>query len=340
MNAKLLRSSWIFLFLLLAYLLLPYPTTKAQSSPKLSNLLVELWPEYDRPETLVIYRAEVDPTVQLPAQVTFRLPGYIENTHAVAAEQDGRLVDVNPDTIELRPEGGDMLLTFSTPSARFQFEYYDPVILTQQEQTRQLNFEFVALSEIDSTTFEVQEPVGAQNFSLTPPPDNSFVGADGLRYNTINKAGLTPDDVFTLTAAYERNNDQLSVNSLNTGGSLTGPPTNQPVELNPAPAGLLGDQSFLLGYILIGAGVVILGGTGIYWWWSTRRSDEPGQRRPPRRSHRSASPARPANPGQKQPNQTTTPVPEQAANYCYRCGAPLRPDANFCHVCGAKRRSD
>lgn len=339
MNVKLLRSSWIFLFWLLALLLLPYPTIKAQSSLKLSNLLVELWPEYDQPEVLVIYRAEIDPTVQLPAQVTFRLPGYIENTHAIAAEQDGRLVDVNPDTIELRREGEEMLLTFTAPSPRIQFEYYDPVILTKQEQTRQLNFEFLASSEIESTTFEVQEPVEAQNFSLTPPPDNSFVGADGLRYNTIDVAGLTPGDSFTLTAAYQRNNDQLSVNSLDTGGNLTGPPADQPVELENEPAGLLGDQGFLLGYILIGAGVVILGGTGIYWWWSTRRSDEPDRRRPPRRSHRS-TPARPASSSQKQPKQTATPVPEQAVTYCYRCGTPMRPDANFCHVCGAERRSD
>ena len=340
MNAKLLRSGWIILFWLIPFLLLPYPTLKAQSSLKLSNLLVEVWPEYDRPEVLVIYRGELDPTIPLPAAVTFRLPGYIENMHAVAAEQNGRLVDVSPNAIELRREGEELLLTFTTPSPRLQFEYYDPLILTKQEQTRRLNFEFVAPYEIESTTFEVQEPVGTQAFVLTPPPDDSFVGADGLRYNTIAVAGLKPGDAFTLTTTYQRDSNQLSVDRPETEAGLTGPLASRPVELGSKPETLLGDQSFLLGYILIGAGVILLGGTGIYWWWSTRRSEELGRRRPPRRSHRPSVRPKPVSPGQKQPEQISTPVSEQVASYCYRCGNPLRPDANFCHVCGAERRND
>jgi hypothetical protein len=336
MNAKLLRGSWIILFWLIPFLLLPYPTLKAQGSLNLSKLLVEVWPEYDRPETLVIYRGELDPTIPLPAGVTFRLPGYIQDMHAVAAEQDGQLVDVNPNAIELRREGEELLLTFTTPSPRFQFEYYDPLILTKQEQTRQLNFEFIAPAEIESTTFEVQEPVGTQNFALTPPPDNSFVGADGLRYNTIAVAGLKPGDAFTLTLTYQRDSNQLSIDRPETGTGLTGPPASRPVELGRKPETLLGEQSFLLGYILIGAGVILLGGTGVYWWWSTRRSKELGRRRPPRRSLR----PKPVSSIQKQPRQTSMPAPEQVTSYCYRCGAPLRPDANFCHVCGAERRSD
>ena len=213
MTGKLLRKTWIVLFLM-ALLLLPYAVVQAQSALKLNNLLVEVWPEYDRPEVLVIYRGELDPTTPLPASLTFRLPGYIENMFAVAYEENNGLVDVSSDTIQLRPDGSEMLLTFTTPSLRIQFEYYDPVILTKQGQTRQLNFNFVAPYETTLTTFEVQEPFGAQNFSLTPPADSTFVGAEGLRYNNIEVTGLTPGDTFAFAATYQRSTDDLSVDSI------------------------------------------------------------------------------------------------------------------------------
>ena len=335
MKRRLLRISWIILFL--GIFILPiYLSVEAQAPPKLTDLLVEVWPEYDRPEVLVIYRGELHPDTQLPALLTFRLPGYIEDMHAIAVEQDGALVDANPDTVESRRQGDDLLLTFATPSRRVQFEYYDPVILTKDGQTRQLDFEFSAPYEIETVTFEVQEPFQAQDFSLTPPPDNSFVSADGLNYNNIEVNGLTAEDNFSLAATYQRDTDDLSVNRINRDSDgLIGAPSNPPVDLDDT-----GGTNFTLGYILIGAGAVLLVGTGVYWWWSRRREaplEGPGSsrisRRPPRRKKQTvASSSR---------SRQTEPAPsEQSSGFCYRCGTALRPDSNFCHVCGAERRAD
>jgi len=349
MNEKLGWRSWRTFCLLIGLLLPLYlPSVQAQSSPKLTNLLVELWPEYDRPEVLVIYRAELDPNTQLPAVVTFRLPGYVEDMHAVAVEQDGKLVDANPESLELRSEGDDTLLTFATSSRRIQFEYYDPVILGKQGQTRQLDFQFSAPAEIDMTTFEVQEPFEATEFSLTPPPDDSFISADGLKYNTLEVAGLAADDTFSLMATYQRAGDDLSVDGLNRDtGVLSGPPSSEPVDLDESGAGnSLGIQDFSLGYLLIGAGVLLLVGTGAYWWWSTRVRTEPElraasskpSRRPARRKKQTTTSKREAR-------KTTSPAPstsqeQESTGFCYRCGAALRPDSNFCHICGAERRTD
>jgi hypothetical protein len=297
---------------------------------------------------LVIYRAELDPDTQLPAVVTFRLPGHIDDMHAVAVEQDGKLVDANPESLELRSEGDDTLLTFATPSRRIQFEYYDPAILGKQGQTRQLEFQFSAPAEIDMTTFEVQEPFEATEFSLTPPPDDSFTSADGLKYNTLEVAGLATDDTFSLTATYQRASDELSVDSLNRDtGVLSGPPSSEPVDLDESGGGgLLGIQDFSLGYLLIGAGALLLVGTGVYWWWSTKMRTEPElqavsskpSRRPARRKKRSTEKKREV---QKTTLPTLSTSPEQeSAGFCYRCGAALRPDSNFCHICGAERRTD
>jgi hypothetical protein len=339
MKERYLRGRWITYGLLVGLLLLFLPTVEAQPSPTLANLLVELWPEYDRPEVLVIYRGELQPDTQLPAVLSFRLPGYIEDMHAVAVEQDGNLVDVNPDSIELLSEGNETLFTFTTPSRRIQFEYYDPVILSQDGQTRQLDFRFSSPAEIDMTIFELQEPFGATEFSVTPPPDDSFISADGLKYNNLEVAGLTPGDTFSLTATYQRDSNELSVEALGRDSAVvSGPPLSEPVDLDDA------GQDFTLGYLLIGAGLLLLVGTGVYWWWSTqgrtapefRSTSSKGRRRPARRQKRRVENKREARQTPARPASSS----EETAGFCYRCGAALRPDSNFCHVCGAERRSD
>jgi hypothetical protein len=348
MKATLLRRSWRAFCVLIIGVLLPlyWPTAQAQSPPKLTNLLVELWPEYDRPEVLVIYRGQLDPNSQLPAVVTFRLPGYIQEMHAVAVEQGGNLVDASPDSVELMEEGDETLLTFATPSRRIQFEYYDPGILSTEGQTRQLDFQFTAPVDIDTTTFVVQEPFGAIEFSLTPPPNESFISADGLRYNNLEVAGLAADDTFSLTATYQRATDELSLLALNRDtATLSGPPSSEPVDLDESgPRGALESQNFSLEYLLIGAGVLLLVGTGVYWWWSSRARTEPGlgpasaksSRRPARRKKRTTASRRETKKAGAPPSLPA----EESAGFCHRCGAALRPDSNFCHICGAERRSD
>ncbi|MBE9473998.1 MAG: hypothetical protein IMY85_03840, partial [Chloroflexi bacterium] len=42
------------------------PSIQAQESPSIDTLVIDLWPEYDKPSMLVIYKAELSPEVSLP----------------------------------------------------------------------------------------------------------------------------------------------------------------------------------------------------------------------------------------------------------------------------------
>lgn len=307
-------------------------TAAAQSTPiALKSLEVELWPEFDRPETLVIYRAELAPTVALPAEVTFRLPGSVESMHVVAVEREGVLVEVSPDTIQLQRENNSLLLTFSTPVPRIQFEYYDASILTKQGAERQLKFEGVASYPAEKVTFQVQEPFQTEEFTLTPPPSSTFVGGDGLTYRVVEMAGLALNETFTLTANYSRSSEVLSA------PNLAGPPAEHAADLPVAPELPVtqppASENLTLGYTLIGIGVALLTGVAGYWWWSKKAA--PAKIRPaPRRPKRTAKRV-----------EASAPVASPAAvslpsKFCYRCGTALRDDANFCHVCGAERRKE
>ena len=323
MTHKILRVSWLFL-LLGVFCFWPDPVAMAQSPAiTFQNLLVEIWPEYDRPEVLVIYRGELSPATSLPAQLTFRLPGYIEEMHAVAVERDGNLVDVDPAVIELRHEGEDLLLTFSTDSPNIQFEYYDPVILSKQDQNRQLAFQFAVPYALETAVFEVQEPVQAKDFSLTPEAGDTFIGRDGLTYHTIQRTDLTPPDTFELAAAYQRNTNELSTQQLT---DRSGAPAQDTSAVTEAPA----REDLNQGYVLIGGGVLLLLAVGGYWWWTSSRPAATG---PSRR--RATRPKSRRKGRQKERDKTPTVA---SGGFCYRCGTALRDDASFCHNCGAERR--
>ena len=239
--------------------------------------------------------------------------------HAVAIEQNGGLVDVSPDTVDLRQKDDTLWLTFPVTSSNIQFEYYDQHILTRQNQTRQLDYKFTAPYNIETVTFEVQEPAQTQTFSLTPKADNVFTGRDGLTYHFIQITNLTPTDTFELSATYERDTDVLSAQHLSQNVGIT-PPSDVGTPVEPLPS-----ENFNLGYLLIVGGVVLLLAAGGYWLWSQQKQAKPS---PPYR--------RTPRPGHSRKAKSKTSV--TAGGYCYRCGAALRDDANFCHNCGAERR--
>lgn len=280
------------------------------NAPGLNSLLVELWPEYDRAEVLVIYHAELSPTTPLPAELTFRLPAHIEAMHVVAVEQNGRLFQAPSESFSLQPEGEATLLTLSVPTARFQFEYYDPEILRRQAAERRLNFQFLPPYEIKQATFQIQEPIGTTEFSSIPPAENSFIGQDGLNYSRFQATNLTPSEPISLAASYRRSTDALSAQHI--AGVPVQNPTTSAAVVSPATAAPV-DNSLTFGYILIGTGTLLFLAAAGSWWWSRRQ------------------------PVGADPDQLRQ---REGATFCYRCGTALRGQANFCHSCGAERRSE
>ena len=74
--------------LLLIFIIWSAPTVRAQEPPSLDTLSIDLWPEYDDPGVLVIYKALLSPEVTLPAEVTFRIPVQAGKPSAVAVGPD------------------------------------------------------------------------------------------------------------------------------------------------------------------------------------------------------------------------------------------------------------
>ena len=75
--------------------MLPPLSTAAQEKISLSQLEIDLWPEFDQPSMLVIYKATLPSGVSLPVDLTFRIPLAAGSPSAVAVQQVA-LYDLEP----------------------------------------------------------------------------------------------------------------------------------------------------------------------------------------------------------------------------------------------------
>ena len=161
----------------------------AQTPPAIERLEVALWPEYDQPSVLVIYRAAFAPDVSYPAQVTLPIPADVEEPFAVAVRAaDGSLLYA--EGYERTVQGDWALITFLADTPDVQLEYYD--LLERQGDERQFAFTWPGGFDVGSLSYEVQHPVGAPDMTLEPPPDSQQTRNDGLLYSVAELGPIPP----------------------------------------------------------------------------------------------------------------------------------------------------
>ncbi|MFQ5410481.1 MAG: hypothetical protein ACE5FI_18895, partial [Anaerolineales bacterium] len=273
---------------------------QAQSASELESLTVELWPEYDQPAMLVIYRGQLAAHVALPAQLAFRLPIGVPAPNAVAYFDAGSqsLRDASY-TLEAGNDGATVV--FTVPTATFQFEYYD-FSLDRSQPERAFSFQWPGDFSVANLVFKVQQPAGVTDFTLTPAATSAAVGGDSLAYHTVAVGNAVQGEVFQLDIAYVKTDDRFAV------GLDTEPPVESPATF------VAGDgKSAGLAFAIIG-GVLLLGGAFMYWQFRPTSPDK--RRRPPRPARNRAGTAK-------------------AQRYCHMCGQPSGRRDRFCRACGA-----
>ena len=145
----------------------------AQEEIELSYLEVDLWPEYDSPEMLVIYRITLPPTVSLPMDLTFRIPAAVGEPSAVAGRGISDDGEAGLFTIpyEHQVDGEWGLVTLTATMPELQLEYYDPG-LHKQGATRQFDFKWPGDYAVEALMIQVQQPRDATDMSISPASGN------------------------------------------------------------------------------------------------------------------------------------------------------------------------
>jgi hypothetical protein len=283
----------------------------AQDSVTLSDLEISLWPEFDRPEVLVIYRGLLSSDTQLPASVEIAVPARAGQPTAVAYVGEGgqRL----NQAYTTRMEGESLIVSFTLETLGFQLEYYDALPIDATGQ-RQYTFTYIADYGLSSLNLDFQVPPTAEGFSLEPAADVSTTESDGLQYQLVNAGAMAPNEERTWTFRYQKDSDTLTQDSLAPVVPTTAAPA-APVDEQ--------DNSIVLIFLVAFVALVAVG-AGAFWLGSrTRPVEEPSpvkqyKRRGSGRGERASALG--------------------GSLFCHQCGAGLRPDSDFCHKCGAAVR--
>ncbi len=303
----------LLVVVLLASLFMVHPA-QAQTNLVLENLDIGLWPEYDQADVLVIYWITLPADVSLPAQVSIRIPRDSGEPYNLAMKDvDGLLYNL-AYTTEVQNDW--IKVTFSTPSAEVQLEYYDTG-LTKDGAVRNYEYIWPGDYEVKNLSMGIQQPVNATNMQILPDFGAGVLADDGLLYYNKEIGSVSAGTRVTVRFSYNKPDDELSLSSQSV----------QPVQ--PASTSEAGrvKASTISPWIIGGLGLLLLAG-GLSWFLMTRNqslaSAQAGKRR-----HRAAN-----RPAAKPGADAGTFV------YCSQCGRKAPSTDAFCRSCGNRLRAD
>jgi len=310
-------ARWLFALVLVLLLLPPWVLASAQAEISLNELEVDIWPEYDRQDVLVIYRLTLDTTVALPASLTFRIPVAAGDPYNVAVrDTDGLLYNVS---FTRTVQDNWSLVRFTTPSNEVQFEYYDPG-LRVTEAKRSYTYQWPGDYPVTSLSIQVQQPVGAHDMKITPALGSGLPGEGGLVYYTAMIGSVPAGNPFSVAAVSLKKNDGLSVETMR---------VEPPAPIDERTSGRL-TVNEVLPWVLGGTGLVLIGG-GVWWYLQSGRGEGTGWG-----SAKTADRKRHARTAEKEMEAETV---EESGVYCAQCGRRAPPGDQFCRACGARLRT-
>ena len=308
-TAQILTLVSVVCMALLGQVSLAAQASQGEEPPAISTLQISLWPEFDRPDMLVIYRGLLTPDTPLPAPMEIRIPAGAGAPSAVAYVDDqGQRLNLEYTT---QVEGEELVVSFDLPTQSFQLEYYETLPMEETGE-RTYTFDFGVEYAIGELTVEFQVPPTARDFSLDPAADSVVSDSGDLAYHLVQLGPLAQGETRSWTLSYDKDNAELTVTSLDQGQA----PAAEPAAALPTGGG----DSTVLIFVIAFVALVAVGAASFWLGRRTGSEEEPPVEAP--------FPARKKRPGRgKGPGL-----------YCHKCGAELRLDSEFCHKCGTAVR--
>jgi hypothetical protein len=295
---------WILLLMLGTWFAFPMRAL-AQEGITLASVEVNLWPEYDRAEMLVIEYILLTPDTPLPATVELRIPAGVSTPHVVAVGASPDLVTDQGVEFTTRSEGDWLMVSIQATGPAIQFEYYDPA-LKKDGTGRSYTYEWTSEYEVQNLTFTVQRPFDATELTTSPALQDGGIHPDQLQYYISQAISVPAGASQVVELSYEKPSDELSVSRLQV----------QPAGVDENTPGRV-SFSNSLPYVIGGLGVILIVGGIVYYWRSGRTTS----RRPRRRA-----------------GMNTDSEDGGGDVYCHQCGARARAGDRFCRTCGARLR--
>ena len=303
---------FVFSFFLLAGLFVPFVVAHAQNSLEIEQLQIDIWPEYDKPSVLVIYKITLPAQTSMPAQVVLRIPKEAVHPTSVAMQDvDNLLYNINYTTTD---DGDWVKVSFTTPSQNLQLEYYSP--LTKNGPLRNIVYTWPGDYKVNNLVFRVQQPVNATQMTIMPTQGNAATDQDGITYYTDPVGAVAEGTSITIKINYSKSDDKLT-------SVLIPPRPSTPIPTGQTtPGNLL--QALNIPLVATVVGVVLVGG-GAFWLFSQRQTRQVSA------SHRHRAVT--INPGRE---AVAEKMSGDEAVYCHQCGKRAAVGDVFCRSCGTR----
>ena len=226
-------------------LMWPHPAAAADLSA--TQMRVSVWPEYDDPRVLVIHEASLDPSVQLPAEVSFNIPKQVEVGMACEVDRGGGHACKGYGLVD---QGDYQTLTYWVESQHTIFLEYYYVAFASGDPDRSFDFTFRPSFFVKSLDLEVQEPLRSTGFSLEPTLPQTSRDSQGIAYHRQSYTDVSVDQPLKVTVSYTKTDNAPS---LAMASNIAGDPK--------ATLGSSTDWGNIAAYLLLGvsafAGLVI-----------------------------------------------------------------------------------
>ncbi len=310
---------WYIFILLALVLVLPIKSVSADTPLQLDTVEVDLWPEYDQPNMLVIYHITIAADATLPAELSLHIPSRVgDPAHVANREADGVLYNT-PFT---RTVVGDWsVVTFTSTSREIQFEYYDPALIINGSD-HSFTYEWQGEYDVHSLSFQVQQPINASNMQITPSFGLGVSGNGGITYYEYVVGQVSTGTKFSISLNYKKADDTLTA---------AGMPVQPSAPISSQTTGRAPSLNIVIAWTLGGLGIILLVGGGLWYWRAGRTGPDK-----PRRKRVAA--LRPGIFFSQKKETSANIVPDGA--YCHQCGNRARAGDIFCRVCGTRLRRD
>jgi hypothetical protein len=297
----------VYLLVIVVILFVPVYSSRAQGGvTAVDSLVIDFWPDYDRPAVLVLITGALPAGTATPATVTLALP---ENADVNAVAY----MDVTNGLMNADYQEIDNQLILTTPNLDFRVEFYLPY----EANGRQHSFTYSWLSEMSINQLEakVQQPLAAAGMVIEPDPIEVRAASDGFTYHLLPNQIIPTGQPFAINVNYTMSSDDLSVNLANssTSSGLNGTIDLQPV--SPAATSSNATQSIDWPIVAGAAGGILIIAALAFLYLGNQ--SKPRVRKP--------SPNRPIKSVRSKAG---------ASRFCHNCGETVDAEDRFCRNCG------
>jgi hypothetical protein len=172
----------------------------------LEEMKIDLWPEYDRASTLVMYRFRLKAGADLSVPVAVPIPSNVGEPHAVAWRDDKGSLFVAKFT--RRVEGERAMVLARLGSREGQLEFYSDIEFDGRE--RSFRFDWPGGVDVGALSFQIQKPAGASEFRVSPAPRRQWEGEDGLTYALVELGPQAASTRPAVDVRYAKDTTSLS----------------------------------------------------------------------------------------------------------------------------------